>query len=571
MELDGAKKYLKTLWTPIHESVIVQQYPQAPQAVLCAPAVSQPTQNAVEYEYPWPAHPQGEKRMGPAEWTEWTERKQRVTRDMVVKAGSELLARIDKSQPTPPTAQVAEETVRKADSLLLAQDESVRDQPVQSVRMPAPASPVPEVHIESIQTKEASTPEVGSQSAVLQPTPSAPETSDQVPLEAAMSVPAVPQPALAAKPRQVRFATGPMEVPIQATVSEPAGRMPARTVLGVKKVATEVVVSGPAVLQRVPATPEPSTQAVTSPVTQPTQVAMDGTEKVATEAVVSGPAVSQQDPAALEPSPSEDNDSSWSDEEWWSALESQAPSESGRDSPMPIMPGSYVFDMLDEVVSAPAAPELVPTRSKSTSPMLTEEVPKKLAASRPARKESDSTWLIVDKPTHGSLRTATRSHLEVLLAQHEERRRADAALMSFLRWLQVTATSRVSISSQVASLQDASATETARAGVSNGTETVENADSPAMDSNKQAAGEQRDSSGGREAASGQKPGDHTRTQPTATASEAAMQEGSALLRRLWAGTRRLAFTVCALMILVLCSFPMWAKYLGHLRMAAFNY
>ncbi|KAJ5576460.1 hypothetical protein N7535_003386 [Penicillium sp. DV-2018c] len=565
MELDATKEYLKALWTPIHESVIVQQYPQAPQAVLCAPAVSQPTQNAVEYEYPWPAHPQGEKRMGPAEWNEWTERKQRVTRAMVVNAGSELLARIDKSQPTPPTAQVAEETVRKADSLLLAQDESVRDRPVQSIRMPAPASPVPEVHIESIQTKEASAPEVGSQSAVLQPTPSAPETSDQVPLEAAMSVPAVPQPALAAKPRQVRFATGPMEVPIQATVSEPAGRMPARTVLEVKKVATEVVVSGPAVLQRVPATSEPSAQAVTSPVTQPTPVVMDSTEKVATEAVVSGPALSQQDPAALEPSPSEDNDSSWSDEEWWSALESQAPSESGRDSPMPIMPGSYVFDMLDEVVRAPASPELVPTRSKSTSPMLTEEVPKKLAASRPGRKESDSTWLIVDKPTHGSLRTATRSHLEVLLAQHEERRRADAALMSFLRWLQVTATSRVSISSQVASLQDASATETARAGVSNGTEGVENADSPAMDSDEQAAGEQRDSSGGREAASGQKPGDHTRTQPTATASEAAMQEGSALLRRLWAGARWLAFTVCALMILVLCSFPMWAKYPGHLR------
>ncbi|KAJ5562175.1 hypothetical protein N7461_000936 [Penicillium sp. DV-2018c] len=571
MELDETKEYLKTLWTPIHESVIVQHYPQPPQTALCAPAVPQPTQTVVEYEYPWPAYPQGEKRMGPAEWIEWTERKQRVTRAMVAKAGSELLARIDKSQPSSPTAQVAEETVRKADSLLLAQDESVRDQPVQSIRMPAPASPVPEVHIESIQTKEASTPEVVSQSAVLQPTPSAPETSDQVPLEAAMSVPAVPQPALAAKPRQVRFATGPMEVPIQATVSEPAGRMPARTVLEVKKVATEVVVSGPAVLQRVPATSEPSAQAVTSPVTQPTPVVMDSTEKVATEAVVSGPALSQQDPAALEPSPSEDNDSSWSDEEWWSALESQAPSESGWDSPMPIMPGSYVFDMLDEVVSAPAAPELVPTRSKSTSPMLTEEVPKKLAASRPARKESDSTWLIVDKPTHGSLRTATRSHLEVLLAQHEERRRADAALMSFLRWLQVTATSRVSISSQVASLQDASATETARAGVSNGTEGVENADSPAMDSDEQAVGEQRDSSGGREAASGQKPGDHTRTQPTATASEAAMQEGSALLRRLWAGARWLAFTVCALMILVLCSFPIWAKYPGHLRMAAFNH
>ncbi|KAJ5576426.1 hypothetical protein N7535_003352 [Penicillium sp. DV-2018c] len=565
MELDKTKEYLKTLWTPIHESVIVQHYPQPPQTALCAPAVPQPTQTVVEYEYPWPAYPQGEKRMGPAEWIEWTERKQRVTRAMVAKAGSELLARIDKSQPSSPTAQVAEETVRKADSLLLSQDESVRDQPVQSVRMPAPASPVPEVHIESIQTKEASTPEVGSQSAVLQPTPSAPETSTQVPLEAAMSVPAVSQPALAAKPRRVRFATGPMEVPIQATVSEPAGRMPARTVLEVKKVATEVAVSGPAVLQRVPATSEPSAQAVTSPVTQPTPVVMDSTEKVATEAVVSGPALSQQDPAALEPSPSEDNDSSWSDEEWWSALESQAPSESGRGSPMPTMPGSYVFDMLDEVVSAPAAPELVPTRSKSTTPMLTDEVPKKLAASRPARKESDSTWPIVDKPTHGSLRTATRSHLEVLLAQHEERRRADAALMSFLRWLQVTATSRVSISSQVASLQDALATETARAGVLNGTEGVENADSPAMVSDEQAAGEQREPLGGREAASGQKPGDHTRTQPTVTASEAAMQEGSALLRRLWAGAHRLAFVVCALMILLLCSFPLWAKYLGHLR------
>ncbi|KAJ5562409.1 hypothetical protein N7461_001170 [Penicillium sp. DV-2018c] len=541
MEWEVTKECVSTPWTPIYGSAINQHGPQAPQAVLSAPAVPQPTQNAVEYEYPWSSHPQAEKRMGPAEGTEWTVRKQHVTRAMVVKAGSELLARVEASQQITSTAQVAEETVRKTGSLLLAQDELIRAEPVQSFRVQDPAPPVSQARIESVQAEEASTSEVVSQSAVPQPAPNAPEPSEQVPLEVAMSVPAVPQPALAAKLRQVRFETGPMEVPPQATVSEPAGRMPTRTVLGAKKVATEVVVSEPAALQRLPATSEPSTQAVTSSVTQPTQVVMDGTEKDSTEAVVSGPALSQQDPAALEPSPSGDNDSAWSDEEWWSALESQAPSESGRDSPMPTMPGSYVFDMLDEVVSVPAATELVPDRSKSTSPMLTDEVPKKLAASRPARKESDSTWPIVDKPTYGSLRTATCSHLEV------------------------TAAFPVSTSSQVASLQDASATETARAGVLQGTEMVEDADSPATLSDEQAAVEQREPSGGREAASGQKPGDQPRTRPAVTASEAGVQEGSALLGRLWAGARWLAFAVCVLMILFLCSFPLGAKYLGHLR------
>ncbi|KAJ5562397.1 hypothetical protein N7461_001158 [Penicillium sp. DV-2018c] len=565
MEWEVTKECVSTPWTPIYGSAINQHGPQAPQAVLSAPAVPQPTQNAVEYEYPWSSHPQAEKRMGPAEGTEWTVRKQHVTRAMVVKAGSELLARVEASQQITSTAQVAEEPVRKTGSLLLAQDELIRAEPVQSFRVQDPAPPVSQARIESVQAEEASTSEVVSQSAVPQPAPNAPEPSEQVPLEVAMSVPAVPQPALAAKLRQVRFETGPMEVPPQATVSEPAGRMPTRTVLGAKKVATEVVVSEPAALQRLPATSEPSTQAVTSSVTQPTQVVMDGTEKVATGAVVSGPALSQQDPAALEPSPSGDNDSAWSDEEWWSALESQAPSESGRDSPMPTMPGSYVFDMLDEVASVPAATELVADRSKSTSPMLTDEVPRKLAASRSARKESGSTWPIVDKPTHGSLRTATCSHLEVLLAQHEERRRAESAFMSLLERLQVTAAFPVSTSSQVASLQDASATETARAGVLQGTEMVEDADSPATLSDEQAAGEQRESSGGREAASGQKPGDQPRTRPIVTASEAGVQEGSALLGRLWAGARRLAFAVCVLMILFLCSFPLWAEYLGHLR------
>ncbi|KAJ5545094.1 hypothetical protein N7535_006519 [Penicillium sp. DV-2018c] len=564
MEWEATKEYRSTPWMPIHESATIQHGPQAPQAVLSAPAVPQPTQNAVEDGYPWPAHSQAEKRMGPAEGTEWTVRKQRVTRAIVVKAGSVLLARIEAPQPITSTAQVAEETVRKTGSLLLAPDELIRAEPVQSFRMPVPAPPVSQVHSESVQVEEASTSEVVSQSAVPQPTPNAPETSEPVPLEAAMSVPAVPQPALAAKHRQVRFATDPMEVPPQATVSELAGRMPARIVLEVKKVAAEVVVSGPAVLQRVPAASEPSIQAVTSPVTQPTQVVMNDTKKDSTEAVVSGPALSLQDPAALEPSPLDDNDSAWSDEEWWSALESQAPSESGRDSPMPTMPGSYVFDMLDEVVSGPAATELVPDRSKSTSPVLAEEVPKTLAASRPAREESDSTWLIVE-PTHGSLRTATRSHLEVLLAQHEERKRAESAIMSLLERLQVTVASSVSTSSQVASLQDASATETARAGALEGAEMGEDADSPATLSNEQAAGEQREPSGGREAASGQRPGDQPRTRPAVTAPEAGVQEGSALLGRLWAGARRVAFAVCVLMILVLCLFPLWAKYLGHLR------
>ncbi|KAJ5146125.1 uncharacterized protein N7515_000689 [Penicillium bovifimosum] len=105
------------------------------------------------------------------------------------------------------------------------------------------------------------------------------------------------------------------------------------------------------------------------------------------------------------------------------------------------MPGSYPLDTLDEVVEAPAATELAPTRSKPTSSISTGEGPIKPPASRPAREEPDWSWLIVDRPTHGSLRTGTRSHLDVLLAQREERRRAESALISSLGGLQVTAAS----------------------------------------------------------------------------------------------------------------------------------
>ncbi|KAJ5555223.1 hypothetical protein N7461_003693 [Penicillium sp. DV-2018c] len=411
-----------------------------PGEYLTLPDIHMEWAESKEYEYSWSVYPQAEKRMGSMQWVELPERKKHVTRGMVVKADSVLLARIDKSQATPPTGsngQVAKEAVCETDSLFLSQDESIRAQSIKPVHLQqVPAHPASQVHIESMQTAGTST-------------LTTPETSEQVSLEAAMS--------------------------------EPAG-------------------------------------------SQLAHVVMDGTEKDTTEAVVREPALSQQSPTAGGPSSSEDNDSARSDEELLSDLESQTPSQSGRDSPMPTMPGSWIFDMPDDVVSAPAATELDTTRSNSTSP----------------------------EPTNGSLRTATRSHLDVLLAHHEERKRTESALVSSPGKLQ--------------SLQDGPEAETAHAGDLKGTERVEDTDSPAMLSDEQATGEQREPSGGKEVASGhQKPEAQPRAHPAATASKSGMQEGSALLTRLWAGARQLPLVVCVLMVLILCSFPLWAKYLGHQR------
>ncbi|KAJ5145763.1 uncharacterized protein N7515_000327 [Penicillium bovifimosum] len=323
------KEYLATSWWPFYE-VEAPLIDQIPLAARSAPAVEQLAQAATEYEYPWPSHPQGEKRMEPVE--EWTARKKQITRDMVYKGWSDLLAWIDRIQPIAPTGcvgQVAEETVRKAESELLARDESIPAQPVQATHVPVPAQPVLEVHTESVQTEEAPTLEVGSQPAVPQPTPIVPEPSAEVPLEAAMSVPAVPQPALAKK---ACFETVPTAVPTQATTSEPGDSQPLQTVLAAKaKVATDGVVRELAASQQAPTASEPSSQTVTSAVAQPTPVVLDGTEKVAVQAVVSEPALSQQAPAALKPSPSEEDDSARSDsddDEWWPALQWQATSES---------------------------------------------------------------------------------------------------------------------------------------------------------------------------------------------------------------------------------------------------
>ncbi|KAJ5146124.1 uncharacterized protein N7515_000688 [Penicillium bovifimosum] len=303
-----------------------EEYLSIPQGAMSAPAVQQPSQAPVEIEYYLPSHSKAEKRMGPV--APWTERKKQITRATVVKAGSGLLARIDNIQPSAPTGcvgQVAEDTVRKTESELLARDESIPAQPVQAVHAPVPAPPVSQVHTPSVETEEAPTLEVGSQSAVPQPAPIVPEPSAQVPLEAAMSEPAVPQPALAKK---VRFAA----LPTEATVSEPAGSQWLQTVLAAKaKVATDGVVSELAASQQAPTASEPSSRTVTSAVAQPTPVVPDGTEKVAVQAVVSEPALSQQAPAALKPSPSGEDDSAWSDsddDEWWPALQWQATSES---------------------------------------------------------------------------------------------------------------------------------------------------------------------------------------------------------------------------------------------------
>ncbi|KAJ5146491.1 uncharacterized protein N7515_001055 [Penicillium bovifimosum] len=453
MEWQETKECLLSPWTPIHRPPLVEQIPQA------------------------------EERMGSVDWTLWTERKRRISRRTVVEASPELLARIDEIQPC--NGQVAEETVRKTESLLLGRDESIPARSIQPVHLQlVPAQPVLQVQPESVQTEEALTPEVVSQSAISQPTINIPQTSEQVPLEAAMSV------------HKVHFATVPTEVPTQTTMS---------------------VLTG-------------------SQTTPTTQTVLEYYDKVATEGVLNEPALYPQAHAALKPSPPEDNNSAWSDEERWPALESQGPSETGPTSPTLTMPGSYVFDTLDEVVQAPAAVELS----------------------------------FVHESTHGSLRTGTRSHLEVLLSQREERRQTESALMPTPEGLQVASASRDPTSSQVASPEDGPATGTVRAAVSEGAERVEDADSPEMLSEEQTTGERREQSGGREATSGhQKPDAKSSGPPAVTATSEAsdMQEGSALLKELWVGARRLTFGLSVLMILILWSFPLWARYLGHWRYA----
>jgi hypothetical protein len=121
-----------------------------------------------------------------------------------------------------------------------------------------------------------------------------------------------------------------------------------------------------------------------------------------------------------------------------------------------------------------------------------------------------------------------------------------------------------------ASVKNAVATGTdSRAGVSKGAKKVEDAKPPR--SAQQTAEEQREEMGGPEAATSgfQMPGAWPSDPPAVTASdESDMQEGSAFLRGLWTGARRLSFGVFAMvmmiLLMILLSFPLWAGHLGHL-------
>ncbi|KAJ5482559.1 hypothetical protein N7475_001371 [Penicillium sp. IBT 31633x] len=346
--------------------------------------------------------------------------------------------------------------------------------------------------------------------------------TDPVPDVPDMSVPAVSQPTQFEK-----FVTE--EVQPQAAMSVPAVTQP-----------TQVVEESP---ETVPTEEVPTTQAAMSvpAVSQPAQAVLEPTEtvqieKVPIEEAVSEPAVSQPTPADLEAT----------------------------------LPDSTVSVSSDDVVGAPAPSEPAPTESALTSPTPAEEVLKEAAITQPTFDESDLGWE-TEKPGMPSLRTANRSHLDVLLSRRSESTRPRDNVLSSFEELQVTATSRVSASSLVASPEDASAknavaTETdSRAGVSKGTKRVEKAEIPTSSAQK-AAGEQREELGGEEAATDpQMPGAWPSNPLAVTASnESDMQEGSALLKKLWTGAGRLSFGVFLLVMVALLTFPLWAGHLGHL-------
>ncbi|KAK4868093.1 hypothetical protein LT330_007291 [Penicillium expansum] len=349
-----------------------------------------------------------------------------------------------------------------------------------------------------------------------------------------MSVPAVSQPA-----QSVHVSTE--EVPTQAVMSVPAVSQPAQTALEY----TESVMTDQTVMS------EPAVSQPTLTVLEYTETV--STEQVPTEAAMSAPAVPKPTQAVL-------------------------------GSTVPVSGGVLEYTSLastvsipsDGVVGAPAPSEPAPTKSAQAERSSAEEVLSVPAVTKPTLNESDLTWQTEDELVVPNLRTGTRSHLDVLLAKRAARTQARPTIMSSPEGLQVTATSRIiSTSSLVASPEDASvknavATGTdSRAGVSKGTERVEDAENPTC-SAQQTAGEQRDEMGGEEAATSglQMPGAWPSDPPAVTASgESDMHEGSALLRGLWTGARWLSFGVFVMVMVMLLSFPLWAAHLGHLAYA----
>ncbi|KAJ5796976.1 uncharacterized protein N7518_005516 [Penicillium psychrosexuale] len=398
--------------------------------------------------------------------------------------------------------------------------------------------------------------------AVSQPAQSVHVQTEEVPTQAVMSVPAVSQPTQTTL--ESTESVEAEQVSTQAVMSEPAVSQPTQTVLeytqtvSTEQVPTETAMSVPAV-------------------SQPTQVVLEATEQVPIDAILGEPAVSQptqvesQEDETLEtvqvPTEAVMSEPAVS-QPTQAALESTVPESSVRES---TTLESSVFTLSGEVVGAPAPSEPAPTESVQTEPSSVEEIPSVPAATKPTRNESDLTWQTEDELVVPSPRTVTRSHLDALLEARAARTQARPSIMSSPEGLQVTATSRViSTSSLVASPEDASvknavATGTdSRAGVSKGTKRVEDAENPNC-SARQNAGEQREEMGGAAPSGLQMPGAWPSDPPAVTVSdESDMHEGSALLRGLWTGTRRLSFGVFAMVMVILLSFPLWAGHLGHL-------
>ncbi|KAJ5406068.1 hypothetical protein N7465_007352 [Penicillium sp. CMV-2018d] len=519
-------------------------------------------------------------------------RKKRITKELVEANGSLLLSlsEVYVMNTAPKVPEVSVPAVSQPAQPVHVSTEEVPTQAVMSE--PAVSQPTQTVleYTETVSTEQVATEAAMSVPAVPQPTQASQEATEQVPIDAALSEPAVSQPTGAVSEEDESLET--VQVPTEAVMSEPAVSQPTQTALEyTESVMTEqAVMSEPAVSQPTQTVLEytetasteqvPTEAAMSAPaVPQPTQASQEATEQVPIDAALSEPAVSQPTGAV-----SEEDES----------LETvQVPTEAVMSVPAVSQPTQAVLESTvpessvlqctslastvsipsDEVVGAPASSEPAPTKSAQTVPSSAEEIQSVPAVTKPTLNESDLAWQTEeDELVVPSLRTGTRSHLDVLLAMRAARTQARPNIMSSPKGLQVTATSRIiSTSSLVASPEDASvknavATGTdSRAGVSKGTKRVEDAN-PTCGA-QQTAGEQREEKGGEEAATSglQMPGAWPSDPPAVTVSdESDTHEGSALLRGLWTGARWVSFAVFVMVMVMLLSFPVWAGHLGHL-------
>ncbi|CAG8089349.1 unnamed protein product [Penicillium nalgiovense] len=298
----------------------------------------------------------------------------------------------------------------------------------------------------------------------------------------------------------------------------------------------------------------PTEEAMSAPaVPQPTQAALEATEQVPVDAALSEPAVSEPTQAVSE--------------EVEIIQTEQVPTEAAMSEPAVSKPTQAALEptvLSNEVVGAPAPSEPAPTKPSRPTPLWTEKIRSVRAVTEPTLNGSDRVVPIQ--------RTDTHSRIEAMRAMRG-RVRPRYEFKYALKGLRVTATSRKhSTSSLVASPEDASpknavATGTdSRAGVSEGTKRVEDAESPNGSAQK-TAGDLQEETGGEEVATSglQMPGAWPSDPPVVTASgESDMHEGSALLRGLWAGTRWVSFGVFAMVMATLLSSPLWLGRLGHL-------